>query len=346
MLRSLSADPEVFLKICDPARTSVFEALGLLHVLRQSDPQVDLRLVRRLMPEQGVDEPHLQDRVLVLLEATLEGPKLLPQLLQIYRVANERTRARLTTVIARCHRNREWLEDRMRDPDSRVRANAVEAFWGDDSPEAIQLFRRGVQDTAPRVVANSALGLYRAGSVESLAVLAHRLGESPAFPDRSSGAWAMGKTGDARFQKVLATLLKDPNPQVRRNAFRSVGELRKPDGKSGGRITCTLHFSQLKRSVGSEEALHLVMEIGLPDATPLQGVRPLDVHVLRNGEPVYHYSFQERTKAQRAGIYDLLIQTGDRSGAEPEVPGAMLKVEVRLCTTQFTGSHETYWFGT
>lgn len=334
-------------RICDPTQTSLDEAIRLFRMLQRNDPAADLRLARLLLPETGVSSFEVVDRAVSILAAIVDGPKLLPQLLQAFRVVDERCRARLTTMIGRYHRNRDWIEERMQDRCSRVRANLIEAFWGESGADAIGLFHRGLNDQAPRVLANAAVGLYKAGRAEALPVLAVELGANPSRPFRASGAWAMGATGDARFLKLLADMVKDTDSRVRRNAFRAIGEIKKESARCTEKSQCTIEFQKLHRTSGG--VLHILFTAAIEEeGKPLQSLTPLDIQVFENHRPVWDYRMQERTSGQWAGAYDLHVQSHYGSGetdSNAPKPPPMLRIEVRVSSRLYSGSHESFWFG-
>ncbi len=343
-------DGDLLAQISDPAQFDLETATDLLRVLRQGDPQVEVRLLRMIMPGESSVTAPVMDRVVALLERVTVGPKLLPMLLQLFRSADSRVRARLTALIGRHHRNKEWIEERLRDPNPRVRANMIEVFLGEDSPEALEIFRRALQDPAPRAVANAGLGLYRAGSVEALAILARRLGGSADSQDRASGAWAMGRTGDVRFQGLLTQFVKDPDPIVRRNAFRALSAIKRESAAPAGRSRCDIRFIKLHRA--GKGVLHILFEVLADVSAPpaaakakcpaIKGIKPLEVAVFENESPVYNYHLQERVKYPEPGVYDLHFKTPHAASTAVRM---MLKVEVSVATPKFHGTHASYWFG-
>jgi hypothetical protein len=71
------------------------------------------------------------------------------------------------------------------------------------------------------VAGNALLGLYRMGDAASLPQI-FRMAERSEYEFRSTAAWVMGSTGDARFATALAGLLNDPESRVRENAFKGL----------------------------------------------------------------------------------------------------------------------------
>ena len=107
-----------------------------------------------------------------------------------------------------------------------MRANAIESLWSAEGPFAAACFYSGLQDSHQRVVGNSFVGLYLQGDPEGVSGLAEMAGHSdPLF--RAAGAWAMGRTGDARFVEILRQMRRNPQEEqiVLRNALQSIGRI-------------------------------------------------------------------------------------------------------------------------
>lgn len=333
----LHEEESLLRRVSDPQLLELTEAVRLINALRQADPQTEVRLVRLIMPGAEPMPPACVDRILDLIDAVTDSPKLVPVLMQLYRAAPEKVRARLATTIGRHHRNRDWLDQRLRDADSRVRANMIEVLWGETSKDAIGIFSNALRDVDGRVRGNAALGLYRAGCIEALGFLAKEMAASDSPMDRVSAAWAMGATRDVRFQKILAGFVKDPDPRVRRHAYHALSQMKREQDRLKDRVPCHLRFIKLRRP--AEGLLHILFEVKQAHSqVAVRGIRPIEILVEENGEPVFEYQVVERLKYPQPGVYDLHYQPG---GAETR----MLKVEVRVSTPTHAGAHSSYWFG-
>jgi hypothetical protein len=338
-------DENLLRRITNPHLLALPEAVKLVNALRHADPQTEVKLLRMIMPGAEPVADEVTERVLDLIDAVTDSPKLVPVLMHMYRAAPERIRARLATTIGRHHRNREWVEERLRDEDARVRANMVEVFWGEKTTEAIDIFHAALQDSDPRVKGNAIVGLYRAGAIESLKALADLAGSERA-DHRATAAWVMGVVRDPRFQKVLAAYVKDPDPKVRRRAFPALGEIKRYQDSLSGRTPCQIRFIKLHRA--AEGLLHILFEVKETEShAAVRGIKPMEVLVAENGKPVFDYQLVERVKYPQPGIYDLHFHSELAKNPSPGADAStrMLKVEVAISTGTRTGDHSSYWFG-
>ncbi len=108
-------DENLLRRITNPHLLALQEAVRLVNALRQSDPQTEVKLLRMIMPGAEPVADEVTERVLDLIDAVTDSPKLVPVLMQLYRAAPDRIRARLATTIGRHHRNRDWVEERLHD---------------------------------------------------------------------------------------------------------------------------------------------------------------------------------------------------------------------------------------
>jgi hypothetical protein len=353
-LINLVQEDEILLRrVTNPHLLALPEAVRLIGTLRRSDPQTEVKLVRMITKDAEPVSDEITERVLDLIDAVTDSPKLVPVLMHLFKSAPNRIRARLAMTIGRHHRNREWVEERMRDEDSRVRANMVEVFWGEKSAEALDIFRAALQDDNPRVKGNAIVGLHRAGDLESLAALA-TLAASSNSADRVTAAWVMGTLRDPRFQKVLAQYVKDPDPQVRRRTFPALCEIKRHQESLKGRTSCTLRFVKLHRAAPAATApdkglIHILFEVKETGSQKaVRHIKPLDLLVSQNGTPVFDYQLVERIKYPTPGIYDLHFQSEFAKNPDQATQDSltrMLKVEVAISTETHTGEHSSYWFG-
>ena len=234
----------------------------------------------------------------------------------------------------------------MADPNPRVRANMVEVYWGDKSREALGVFRRGCHDMHPRVVANAALGLYQAGLIESLSILGTELAGHPESGFRSSAAWAIGCTRDPRFHDLLAKLTRDPDANVRLHAFQSLGEIKRESDRQQSLRHARLHFIKLHRTSDTapsggqpRSGLHIFFRVEDEESgAPIPKIRPLEISVAENNEPVLDYRFQERVKYPRPGVYDIHFHSEPLSlNPLPK----MLEVSLAIRTETHSGQHSS-----
>ena len=159
----LQEDTSLVQRLADPSQIELNTASRLLAILRQSDAQIEVRLARLIMPGADPVSAEITNRILDLIDAVTDGPRLMPVLMHMYRTAPKDIRARLATTISRHHRNRDWVDARLHDSDPRVRANMVQVFWGETASDAIGIFHNSLRNIDPRVRGNAALGLHAPG---------------------------------------------------------------------------------------------------------------------------------------------------------------------------------------
>ena len=80
----------------------------------------------------------------------------------------------------------------LHEADPRVRANAIEALWWVDTPEARALLHLATNDSDNRVLGNALLGLYYLGDCAVLEQLIKLSADAPAG-FRATAAWVLVK---------------------------------------------------------------------------------------------------------------------------------------------------------
>lgn len=202
-------------------------AVRLFRRFHEVDPSFDMRLARYGNEADEFNSVHIS-RALDLLDRTALGTRLLRVLSPLTGSADPRIAAKATLFIGRRLQNPAWTRAQLKRKDQRIRANAVEALWGAHSLPAIHLFEQCASDENNRVIGNSLVGLYLAGSDEALGeVMALSRSEKGGY--RSTAAWAMGKLGTPLFRPRLGELLRDRQPSVRSSALRAMMALRRPE---------------------------------------------------------------------------------------------------------------------
>jgi hypothetical protein len=220
-------------RIADPNAFRREESLEICRTLQKVDPLVDVRLVR-LLPgrQQGAKRLSAEHalRVLDILDEISPGPRLILALSHLARDSDPRVAARATLLLARCIRNRLWMDRQLRCEDSRVRASAVEALWGQTTEFARKVLWEAARDENNRVAGNALVGLYLLKDRRAKGSLAEML-QDVRMSFRRTAAWAMGKTGDPEFNDCLEKALKDKEPVVRAVAKRALVAIRRPSAR-------------------------------------------------------------------------------------------------------------------
>lgn len=196
------------------------EVVGLVRKLIQCDPSFDVKIlevVQKPAAHATFDTTTIA-KALDVLDAVSVNPRLLPLVLQLVQSPDSRIRSKATIFVGRRNRNLAWAQKQMLDADPRVRSNALESIYGLSSPIASQMMWTMVGDCNNRVAGTALLGLYQLGDC-SVLPLVFQTAERSEAAFRTTAAWIMGTTGDARFAQSLAGLVVDPEATVRKAAF-------------------------------------------------------------------------------------------------------------------------------
>ncbi|MEP7366838.1 MAG: HEAT repeat domain-containing protein [Acidobacteriota bacterium] len=200
------------------------EAVELMRVSMRLEPQFDIRLMRWL-----VDSTHKDivmklgpqaEALLDILTQSSPGNRMLPVAIQLLRSSGAHVRSRAALLVAQ--RNQR-VDLALADSDSRVRANAIEALWGQRTPGSRRALVSALDDSNNRVVGNAILGLFKLGElsvVPRLLEMVHH--PSPLF--RATAAWIIGQTADRAFLPRLEELAKDADENVVRAANEALAK--------------------------------------------------------------------------------------------------------------------------
>ena len=311
--------------VANPIAFDEPSARRIIEVLRRIDSQAEAKLLRLITANPGRPlPPQMIDRILDVVDALTEGPRLVPALMQIFRSANPYLRARLSLSIGKHHRNKDWIEDRMRDNDPRVRANTVEANWLQTDETAMTLFNTALRDTHHRVAGNGAVGLYYAGDVRALLVFGELLGSTD--PTRqATGVWAVGHVQDTRFQAQVSALADCPDLIVHRSVVLTLGSLKRITEIRGEQPRPNRRDERGTRSLPDGDSRHAGGRarghnvIDLAWAHIVESGRPRHAGAVRdrNGNAAQR-SGQRRAAARRCRGREILpVRHRDRSCAEP-----------------------------
>ena len=348
-------DEPILELISSPKAFDLDRARRIVEVMRRIDSQAEAKLLRLVYANPARPlAPPVVDRILDIVDAVSEGPRLVPVLMQIFRSANPHLRARLSLSIGRHHRNKDWLEDRMRDPDPRVRANAVEANWQFRDHTALSIFNMALRDAHHRVIGNGAVGLYYAGEIRCLQVFGGLLGNANPHC-RAAGLWAVGHLQDTRFQQWISLSPDEKNMMVRRALVVAHGRLKRALELREEQPKLTLRLIKATRQPLAGEGqhepqqyrTHLFFEVLSPDgARPMQGLKGIQFQIFENNEAILDYSVHERTSYCKPGTYDLYFEAATRPAQFVEGQSTTVRhLKLVVLAEGAAGEHETFDFG-
>jgi hypothetical protein len=227
----LVKQPTLFEQITDTWRYSKQQSVTLARRLLSVDPTLDTRLARALPGRNGGQglqtlEGPKAERAIEILDEISEGRRVVPILNHLTDHPDLKISSKAALLIGKRVQNVDWAKRVIMDTrDPRLRANAIESVWGNDTPAVLELFRSCLQDRQNRVVGNSLMGLHLAGDPEVHEIVAKFARDFKA-EFRMTAAWTMGKIGDPGFVESLTALIKDSNPGVRRAALKALRDIR------------------------------------------------------------------------------------------------------------------------
>ena len=310
--------------VSDTALLSADQARAVARRLNSLDPLFAMKLARAL-PKASADATEgrldpLTARLVDLIVSLQDGQGILPAAAVLLRHPNRHIQSKAALIVGRIHRNHKWVDQKLSDPDPRVRANAVESLWGANTEGARAVFLTAMASEDNRVAGNAVIGLYRMGDATSIGWAAS-MSASQNPRRRATGAWIMGRTGDARFVPLLRQMVADPDPDVRRNAYRAMCALNGAhENRSGDH---SLRVVALRQIIPGAPSARLRVEDST--GTPVRGIRPTMFSLTAGGIPVFQYDVQERgawyeicwepPSPEHAGPVEIFVRTSSAGGS-------------------------------
>jgi hypothetical protein len=235
--------------------------------------------------------------------------RMMASMLRLLRHPNAYLRSKAVKVVGRGSKSPKWVRQRLTEADPRIRANAIESLWSVHTAEARSLLHFAVaEDGHNRVVANALLGLYYLGDCSVLGALVRMAGDESGVV-RSSAAWAMGETGDVRFQEALRRMLNDSDATTRRRAFGAIGRLKVNAPQSAENavwsVAARVYNADQK---GTRRAL---VAVAGDDARELPAVSPLGFILSEGGSYVMRYSVAERPEPEAMSVVFLIPRNAE-----------------------------------
>jgi hypothetical protein len=321
LLTLLTASGSAVPLVSDPSLLTGEQAAAVARQLGAIDPLFCAKLARAL-PEEPADSGDsrlspVMARLLDLIGALQEGEQILPVAAALLSHANRHVRSKAALVIGRVRKSYVWVDQRLSDPDPRVRANAVESLWDASTEGARAVFLTAIADADNRVAGNAIVGLYRLGDAASIG-LAAALGTSADPRRRATGAWIMGRTGDTRFVSFLGQMVTDKDPHVRGNVFRALAGLKAARERDAD--AACLNVIALPQTIPGAPILTVRVEDR--GGASIRGLLPTAFALTAHGALVLHYDVQARNLRDGA-VYEI----------HWEPPGPKLAWPVRVCVS-------------
>jgi hypothetical protein len=306
-------DPEVFTKEL---------SIGLALRIARIEPQFDSMLARLLPGRDGGSpavEGKVAERVLDLLEATSTGARIVPLIAHLTRHSDIRLRSKAVLLIGQRLQNARATEALLNEPDTRVRASAVEALWeAVDSPSIRAVLWQALKDPANRVAGNAIYGLYCLRQQEVIPHLL-KMGADGRPLHRSTAAWVMGMTGDPRFLPSLERLSCDLYAVARRQATAAVSRIREAE-EAGARLP-PLAVTVLRAENLPDGSRIAWLRVEKPGGGFLSGLGPTEVILLEDGKLVLDYQISEAPASRCLSVGFALCSEAGISNAWVDAAG-------------------------
>ncbi len=316
LLTLLMMNDLILTPLLDPAVFSLGEAVAIAGQLIKIEPLLDIKMVRRLLGlKTGQDEAQKRAidstgmRVLEITSAISDGARTLPVLAQLLNHSDMKIRSKAALLIGRGNKNCGWVEQRLADPDSRVRANVVESLWGVDSTDAKSVLWAAVNDPNNRVLGNALLGLHNLGELASLPLIVELLSH-PDANFRTTGAWVAGETGDPRFLPLVARMMGDPDPRVRTTVFRSTAKLKRAEAKCPAAQNLRFYISPAAAEPGLwREITAAIWMVSANGVQSVVGLRPSQFALYEDSRLVTAYEIRENRPVDSVYVAFVLPQS-------------------------------------
>jgi hypothetical protein len=196
-------------------------------ILRSADHQFFLNFQAEIKKRShSVRLPELE-RIVHVCQSLGISDILLSWLRTLTSHPDEYVRSRAAKALCILRPNLVAIERQLKSSDPRVRANAIEALWAIDHPDAARLFKSVLRDSSHRVVINALIGLYRMKTPGALNMLIE-CGNSTSVMMRRAAVWGMTKIADVECVPVLRKLAVDPMAEVSEKAIAALSALGHP----------------------------------------------------------------------------------------------------------------------
>jgi HEAT repeat protein len=304
VLALLLRDASLLSKLCDPDLFSLAEATEIAKRLQKLDPNFDVRIIKQISSTASNASQltaATAERFLELMSASSDLSRILPVLAELLKHPSSRIRSKAVLLIGRASANAKLAESHLKEADRRVRANAIEALWGNSSNEARSILSAAASDSNNRVAANAALGLYKLDETCSIAIILD-MAENPSPIFRLSAVWMMSETQDPRFLGTLAKLIGDADQRVRKLAFTSVAKIRKNKASLLNGPKLKIFVTEVECSLEGQRKLRV--SVCSDDGKPTARFAGFQFAIEEDKRPVAKYSVQElgQTEALAVGI--------------------------------------------
>ncbi|MFN0166558.1 MAG: HEAT repeat domain-containing protein [Bryobacteraceae bacterium] len=259
----------------------------------KSDPEI-LECLYDSVVGSDRDQRRLAMRLLRMLEPLLDYRHAKRLVLRLMRHPDAQVRSKAALLAGRLNRNPQWLAMQLYEQDARLRANAVEAFWGTQAEECTRLMWQAVRgDTNCRVRANALYGIYLSSDPAVIPFILKLLGEGES--ERASAIWLIGRTADPRFLPLVENLWKTEVGTRRNPILQALTRIRGRMRELATGPTLAIVPSLLRHGEDGWRTLRL--SVRGPDQREVSCLKPLEFVLEENHRQVGDYHLRETPSA-------------------------------------------------
>jgi len=227
-------------------------------------------------------------RLLDIATAIGSSTRVLPWRAQLMAHKDPRVRSKAAYTIASGSKSPAWVASVLMEGDFRVQANAVEGLWDVDDKNVSPLMVIAARSPNCRVAANGLVGLYRHGSLESIASI-FKMAASADPTHRASGTWAMGATKDPRFAPYLSRQFEKAEGREKHRILRALSSIRRRQKQF--EAAGTLRLSVLDREVSADGSRRVTFTLTSPTQN-LPDLGPQNFAIWEQDQLVFDYSIR------------------------------------------------------
>jgi HEAT repeats len=235
-MEQLWSHPILIAGLVDPGMLPPATAIEFARRWQAFDPMLDIKLLHEGFPSEdgGVHEIDIirAKRALAIVSELPANRRVLLPLVSLMCSSDERVRSKAAAIYGRTCQNPDWVHKRLGEDDARVRANAVESLWGQDSDLVRAVLQEAARDRNHRVAVNALIGMHLSG-VAGVAGTLQQMALASDPMARAAAAFGMGRILQDEFKPALEILLKDSNPNVRGRALKALIQIRRQQQAAG-----------------------------------------------------------------------------------------------------------------
>lgn len=311
---------ELFPLILHPHALSVDDATAALKLAMLIEPGCDVAELASL--EGAPQSAESLTRLIDLASRVRLSGRLRPVFHRLLRHENPFLSSKVELLLRRLEQTEKALAQRLKDPDPRAQADAVESLWGEDTPESREVFLRAIKSPSDRLVGNGLYGLYLVGDTTSIRI-AFDLAENQSPMVRPTAIWFMGQTGDPRFLPWLVEAMGTSDNRLRSRIFQAIRLIRERRAQAAAAGKLRMHILSAAWS-GKRERIVRFVAAGA-ERPAIRRILPTRVMFAEAGRAIHECTIRSWDSPEAASIllfcapearipdgFESLLRPGDR----------------------------------